>query len=125
MRPGSVLVNTARGAVIDQDALVDVLRDGPLSAAGLDAFTDEPLPGDHPLRALPNAVLTPHVGWTVEEAFAEFAAIAAEQLVDTSTVGWIRRSFSTPMSSRPTARSAACGGSLRAVTSKDARKTTP
>lgn len=82
MKPGSVLVNTARGAVVDQDALVEVLREGPLSAAGLDVFTDEPLPADHPLRALPNAVLTPHVGWTVEEVFAEFAEIAADQLAD-------------------------------------------
>ena len=82
MKPGSVLVNTARGAIVDEDALVDVLRNGPLSAAGLDVFTEEPLPSDHPLRALPNAVLTPHVGWTLEEVFAEFAAIAAEQLVD-------------------------------------------
>lgn len=82
MKAGSVLVNTARGAVVDQDALVEVLRDGPLSAAGLDVFADEPLPARHPLRTLPNAVLTPHVGWTVEEVFAEFAEIAADQLAD-------------------------------------------
>jgi phosphoglycerate dehydrogenase-like enzyme len=82
MKPGSVLVNTARGAVVDQDALVDVLRDGPLAAAGLDVFTDEPLQADHPLRSLPNAVLTPHVGWTVEEVFTESAAIAARQVGD-------------------------------------------
>jgi len=82
MKPGSVLVNTSRGALVDEDALVDVLRNGPVSSAGLDVFAEEPLPGDHPLRTLPNAVLTPHVGWTVEEVFAEFAAIAAEQLTD-------------------------------------------
>ncbi|MGH3342091.1 MAG: NAD(P)-dependent oxidoreductase [Carbonactinosporaceae bacterium] len=82
MKPGSVLVNTARGAVVDEDALVDVLRSGPLAAAGLDVFSEEPLPADHPLRALPNAVLTPHVGWTVEESFGEFAAIAGEQVAD-------------------------------------------
>jgi D-3-phosphoglycerate dehydrogenase len=82
MKPGSVLVNTARGAVVDEDALVEALKNGPVSAAGLDVFADEPLPGDHPLRSLPNAVLTPHVGWTVEEGFAEFAAIAADQLAD-------------------------------------------
>lgn len=80
MKPGSVLVNTARGAIVDQDALVDVLRAGPLAAAGLDVFADEPLPADHPLRWLPNVVLTPHVGWTVEEVFTESAAIAAEQV---------------------------------------------
>ena len=82
MKPGSILVNTARGAVVDEDALVDALRDGPLAAAGLDVFSTEPLPTDHPLRSLPNAVLTPHVGWTVEEVFTESAAIAARQVDD-------------------------------------------
>lgn len=82
MKPGSVLINTARGAIVDEIALVDALKHGPLAAAGLDVFTEEPLPADHPLRSLPNAVLTPHVGWTVEEVFAEFAAIAAEQVRD-------------------------------------------
>ncbi|MDQ4085754.1 MAG: hypothetical protein M3165_08055, partial [Actinomycetota bacterium] len=82
MKPGAVLVNTARGAIVDEHALVDVLRAGPLAAAGLDVFADEPLAPEHPLRALPNAVLTPHLGWTVEEVFAEAASIAADQLED-------------------------------------------
>lgn len=82
MKPGSVLVNTSRGAIVDETALVEVLRDGPVAAAGLDVFTEEPLPADHVLRSLPNAVLTPHLGWTVEEVFTEFAQIAAEQLAD-------------------------------------------
>jgi phosphoglycerate dehydrogenase-like enzyme len=82
MKRGAVLVNTARGAIVDEDALVDVLRTGPVAAAGLDVFSEEPLPADHPLRSLPNAVLTPHVGWTVEEVFTESAAIAARQVDD-------------------------------------------
>ncbi|SCL26481.1 Lactate dehydrogenase [Micromonospora rhizosphaerae] len=82
MKPRSVLVNTARGAIVDEDALVEALRDGPLAAAGLDVFTEEPLPASSPLRSLPNAVLTPHLGWTVEEVFTEFAAIAADQVRD-------------------------------------------
>lgn len=82
MRPGAVLVNTSRGAIVDEAALVEVLRDGPLAAAGLDVFAVEPLPADSPLRTLPNALLTPHLGWTVEEVFDEFAAIAADQLAD-------------------------------------------
>lgn len=82
MKPGSVLVNTARGAIVDEQALVNALRSGPISAAGLDVFAEEPLPAGHPLRTLPNVILTPHVGWTVDEVFTEFAQIAAEQLAD-------------------------------------------
>lgn len=82
MKPRSVLVNTARGAIVDEEALVEALQSGPLAAAGLDVFAEEPLPATSPLRSLPNAVLTPHLGWTVEEVFEEFAAIAAEQVRD-------------------------------------------
>ncbi|MGO1561449.1 MAG: NAD(P)-dependent oxidoreductase [Actinomycetaceae bacterium] len=82
MRPGSILVNTSRGAIVDEEALVDALREGPLGGAGLDVFTHEPLAADSPLRTLPNALLTPHIGWTVDEVLDEFAAIAADQLSD-------------------------------------------
>lgn len=80
MKPGSVLVNTARGAIVDEPALIQALRSGPISAAGLDVFAEEPLASDSPLRSLPNVVLTPHIGWTVEEVLVEFADIAADQL---------------------------------------------
>ena len=82
MKAGSVLVNTSRGAMVDEHALIDVLRTGPLGAAGLDVFAEEPLPAGHPLRALPNVVLTPHVGWTTEEVLTEYAEIAAQQATD-------------------------------------------
>lgn len=82
MKAGSVLVNTSRGAVVDEHALVDALRTGPVAAAGLDVFVEEPLPANHPLRAQPNAVLTPHVGWTTEEVLTEYAEIAAGQAAD-------------------------------------------
>ena len=82
MKPRSVLINTSRGEIVDEKALAEVLKNGPLAAAGLDVFCEEPLPADSPLRALPNVVLTPHLGWTVEEVFQEFSAIAAQQLAD-------------------------------------------
>jgi D-3-phosphoglycerate dehydrogenase len=81
MKPGSVLINTSRGAIIDEEALINALVQGPLAGAGLDVFTDEPLSPDSPLRSLSNVMLTPHIGWTVEEVFAEFAEIACTQLL--------------------------------------------
>jgi D-3-phosphoglycerate dehydrogenase len=80
MRPGAILVNTARGAIVDEPALVEALRGGQVAGAGLDVFASEPLPAGHPLRTAPNVVLTPHIGWKVDEVFAEWAEIAAEQL---------------------------------------------
>jgi phosphoglycerate dehydrogenase-like enzyme len=80
MKDGSVLVNTSRGAIVDEAALVSALQTGPISAAGLDVFENEPLAADSLLRSLPNVVLTPHIGWTVEEVLIEFADIAADQL---------------------------------------------
>ena len=62
MKPGSFLINTARGGVVDEAALIGALRDGPLAAAGLDVFAEEPTPADNPLLALENVVVLPHVG---------------------------------------------------------------
>ncbi|MFE1598137.1 D-2-hydroxyacid dehydrogenase family protein [Methylobacterium sp. ID0610] len=71
MRPGSVLINTARGPLVDEAALVAALREDRITA-GLDVFDQEPLPADHPLRALPNAVLTPHLGYVTHTTYRMF-----------------------------------------------------
>lgn len=68
MKQGAVIVNAARGGVIDEAALADALASGHLAGAGLDVYGDEPLPSDHPLRRLEHAVLTPHLGASTEEA---------------------------------------------------------
>jgi len=80
MKKGSVLINTSRGTIVNEDALINALTKGPVASAGLDVFTHEPLAIDSPLRKLNNVILTPHIGWTVEEVFAEFAQIACTQL---------------------------------------------
>jgi len=82
MKTGAILINTSRGAIVDEIALVDVLTKGTLSGAGLDVFTDEPLAIACPLRKLDSVILTPHIGWTVEEVFEEFAQIACTQLIE-------------------------------------------
>ena len=80
MKPEAILVNTSRGPLVDEAALLDALRHKRIRAAGIDVFEPEPLPADHPLRALPNALLTPHLGYAVEETLAAFYAEIVENL---------------------------------------------
>jgi D-3-phosphoglycerate dehydrogenase / 2-oxoglutarate reductase len=68
MRPGAILINTARGAVVDEDAMIDALRAGHIAHAGLDVFTVEPLPAGHPLTKLPNVTLSAHSAFRTPEA---------------------------------------------------------
>jgi D-3-phosphoglycerate dehydrogenase / 2-oxoglutarate reductase len=84
MRDGVVFLNTARAQLHDTDALVEALRSGRVAAAGLDHFAGEWLPTDHPLAAMPNVVLTPHIGgatWNTEARQAQIVADGLEALL--------------------------------------------
>ena len=68
MKPGVILVNTARGALVDEAAMIDALQSGHIRHAGLDVFNIEPLPADHPLTELPNVTLSAHSAFRTPEA---------------------------------------------------------
>jgi D-3-phosphoglycerate dehydrogenase len=105
MRPGSILVNVARGPVAVEDALVDALRSGHLGGAAIDVFETQPLPAGHPFLGLPNVILTPHMAGITEESMlrmgqgvvAEVRLIAGghlpEQLVNPDAVARYRERF--------------------------------
>ncbi|MEU0494067.1 D-2-hydroxyacid dehydrogenase family protein [Mycobacterium sp. NPDC006124] len=72
MKPTSWLVNTSRGPIVDEAALVEALANRTIGGAALDVFDTEPLPVDHPLRTLPNALVTPHVGYVAQDLYRTF-----------------------------------------------------
>ena len=82
MRSTAVLVNTARGELVDEPALVAALQSGRLAGAALDTFATEPLPADAPLRRMPNVILSPHVAGQTEEAVLRVGLTAAQAILD-------------------------------------------
>jgi phosphoglycerate dehydrogenase-like enzyme len=80
MKPTSFLVNTSRSNLVDQEALLTALTEGWIAGAGIDVYDEEPLPAEHPLRAVPSAVLTPHIGFVTRFGFDTYFAQAAEDV---------------------------------------------
>ncbi len=81
MKPGAVLVNTARSEIVDEAALIERLGSGRIAAAALDVYGEEPLPAGHPLTELDNVVLSPHMGYSTPEAITAILDIAIDGLV--------------------------------------------
>jgi phosphoglycerate dehydrogenase-like enzyme len=80
MKPTAYLVNTARGPIVAEDALVEVLKQKKIAGAALDVYSVEPLPADHPLRTLPNVLATPHVGYVTENNYRMFFSQMIEDI---------------------------------------------
>jgi phosphoglycerate dehydrogenase-like enzyme len=80
MKPAAYLVNTSRGPIVDETALLHALEDRTIAGAAIDVYDREPLPADHPLRRAPNTVLTPHLGYVTEETFRVFYGQTVEDI---------------------------------------------
>jgi len=81
MKPTALFINTSRGPVVDEAALIDALRTRRIAGAALDVFDREPLPRDHPLRTLPNTLLTPHMGYASHDTYRVFYATALDAIL--------------------------------------------
>ena len=80
MKTTAYFVNISRGPIVDEEALIDVLERGAIAGAGLDVMDVEPLPKDHPFLALPNTLITPHLGYVTEESYRAFYAGVVEDI---------------------------------------------
>lgn len=96
MKEGAIVVNAARGGVIDEDALAEAVRSGHLAGAGLDVFAEEPAPADHPLRSVAQVVLTPHLGAATQEAQHNVAVEIAEAVRAALADGDLTRAVNAP-----------------------------
>ncbi|GAA4188475.1 hypothetical protein GCM10022288_14960 [Gryllotalpicola kribbensis] len=81
MKPTAYLINTSRGPIVDEAALLDALHSGRLAGAALDVYDSEPLPTGHPLRSAPNTLLLPHLGYVTTDQYARFYADVVEDIV--------------------------------------------
>ena len=81
MKPTAYLINTSRGPIVDETALVDALRERRIAGAGLDVFDTEPLPVDHPLRGLDNTLLLPHIGYVTTDNYRAWFGQVVEDIV--------------------------------------------
>ena len=80
MKSDAILVNTSRGPLIDEAALIAALKAGQFGVAALDVFDEEPLPAEHPFRTMNNVVATPHLGYVTRETYAVFFADTVENI---------------------------------------------
>jgi D-3-phosphoglycerate dehydrogenase/(S)-sulfolactate dehydrogenase len=96
MKPGALVVNCARGGLVDEKALADALEAGKLGGAALDVFEQEPPRADHPLFSCPNFIGTPHLGGSTEDAQQNVATIVCEAMVDYLTTGTVRNAVNVP-----------------------------
>ncbi len=80
MKATAYLINTSRGPIVDEAALIAALRERKIAGAGLDVFDVEPLPLDHPLRKMDNVVITPHLGYVSEQNYRRYFAEAVEDI---------------------------------------------
>jgi phosphoglycerate dehydrogenase-like enzyme len=80
MKKTAILINTSRGPIVDQTALIETLRARSIAMAAVDVFDAEPLPPDHPFRTLDNVLATPHIGYVTEELYRTFYGDAAASI---------------------------------------------
>jgi phosphoglycerate dehydrogenase-like enzyme len=96
MKPGSVLINTARGGLVNEADLAEALQSGHLAGAGLDVLSVEPPPPGHPLLELENVIVSPHVAAFDEQARRDMALAAAQNIVEVLAGRWPRESMVNP-----------------------------